>query len=103
MINIVFTQYCINLCNGNLVSSSRSGKLGRKMDHVPHFYNFYTGIGFFPYKLILLNLCGPPDLSAFLYPCSLLLFLCYLGLNVSNVSRYEFTFTAVYYLIFVPT
>ena len=25
----------------------------------PHFYKFSTGIGFFPYKLILLNLCGP--------------------------------------------
>ena len=42
---------------------------GAKGAMPPTFYNFSIGIGFLPYKLILLSLCGPPDLSAFLHPC----------------------------------
>ena len=33
------------------------------------FYNFSIGIRFLPYLSILLSLCAPPDLSAFLYSC----------------------------------
>ena len=33
------------------------------------FYNFSTGIAFLPHNLVLLILCGPPDLSAFLCLC----------------------------------
>ena len=35
----------------------RGGEVGGK--GAPIFYNLSTGIGFLPYKLVLLSLCGP--------------------------------------------
>ena len=59
----IVTSWCF------IISGARGAR--RAMLPLPTFYNFSTGIGFLPYKLILLSLCAPHRPKCFPMPLNL--------------------------------